>query len=99
MPVAAQALGISERAVRKRIAAGPLRAEPFGRSYRVWLPEDAPPPGPEPGPAAGPEPGPTPGLDQGPERGPEPIEAQFRARAVTVSPAAYTQLEAIRCLP
>ena len=83
MPVAARALGISERAVRKRIAAGTLRAEPFGRSYRVWLPE-APPPGPEPGPAAGPDPG------------PEPIEAQFRARAVTVSPAGYAQLEAIR---
>ena len=84
VPVAARALGISERAVRKRIAAGTLRAEPFGRSYRVWLPEEVPPPGPEPGPA------------RGPEHGPEPIEAQFRARAVTVSPAAYAQLEAIR---
>ncbi len=38
VPLAARALGISERAVRKRIAAGTLRAEPFGRSYRVWLP-------------------------------------------------------------
>jgi excisionase family DNA binding protein len=50
VPRAARLLGISERAVRKRIAAGTLRAEPFGRSYRIWLPEDAPPPGPEPGP-------------------------------------------------
>ena len=88
VPAAAQALGISERAVRKRIAAGTLRAEPFGRSYRVWLPQDAPLPGPEPGPAPGP--------DQGPEPGPEPIEAEYRARAVTVSPAAYAQIEAIR---
>ena len=71
MPQAARLLEISERAVHKRIAAGTLRAEPFGRSYRVWLPE-APPPGPEPGPAVGPDPG--------PEQGPEPIEARFRAR-------------------
>ena len=88
VPVAARTLGISERAVRKRIAAGTLRAEPFGRSYRVWLPEDAAPPGPEPGPAPGP--------GQGPEHGPEPIEAEYRARAVTVSPSAYAQIEAIR---
>ena len=87
MPAAAQALGISERAVRKRIAAGTLRAEPFGRSYRVWLPQDAPP-GSEPGPAPGPVPV--------PEPGPEPLEAEYRARAVTVSPAAYAQVEAIR---
>ena len=32
----------------------------------------------------------------GPEQGLEPIEAQYRARAVTVSPAAYAQSEAIR---
>ena len=69
VPAAAQALGISERAVRKRIHAGTLRAAPFGRSFMVWLPEDAPPAGPEPGPALGPE--------HGPEPGPEPIEARF----------------------
>ncbi len=35
---AARVLGISERAVRKRITAGTLRASPVGRSYDVWLP-------------------------------------------------------------
>ncbi len=51
VPAAAQALGISERAVRKRIHAGTLRAQPFGRSFMVWLSDDALGPGPEPGPA------------------------------------------------
>jgi len=69
VPAAAQALGISERAVRKRIHAGTLRAQPFGRSFMVWLPDDGEvvaEPGPEPGPAPG------------PEHGPEPIEAEYR---------------------
>jgi hypothetical protein len=85
VPVAARALGISERAVRKRIAAGTLHGEPFGRSFRVWLPADAPEPGPGPGPLRGPEPG----------RGPEPIEATFRVtpaeieRAVSRTSAQY----------
>lgn len=84
VPAAAQALGISERAVRKRIHAGTLRGEPFGRSFMVWLPDDAPPPGPEPGPAPRPEPG------------PEPIEARFTADTALVSDAARQQLAAIR---
>ncbi len=50
VPAAAQALGISERAVRKRIHAGTLRAQPFGRSFMVWLSGNVPGPGPEPGP-------------------------------------------------
>ena len=50
---AAERLGISDRAVRKRIQAGTLKAEPNGRTYWVYL---------EPGPE-GPEPGPVP-LDR-----------------------------------
>jgi len=50
---AAERLGISDRAVRKRIQASTLRAEPNGRTYWVFL---------EPGPE-GPEPGPVP-LDR-----------------------------------
>jgi len=50
VPVAARTLGISERAVRKRIDAGTVRAAPFGHSFRVRLPDDAPPPVSEPGP-------------------------------------------------
>ena len=72
IPLAARTLGISERAVRKRIAAGTLAAEPFGRSYKVWLPSEVPEPGPVlTGASSGPH-GP------GAEPGPEPIEARFR---------------------
>jgi hypothetical protein len=94
VPVAARTLGISERAVRKRIAAGTLRAEPSDRSYRVWLPEGAAPPGPGPGRTTGPNQGP----EHRPEHGSEPIEATFRTTgaSMAVSPAAYAQLEAIR---
>jgi hypothetical protein len=38
VPEAARALGISERAVRKRIGAGTLRAERDGRAWAVELP-------------------------------------------------------------
>jgi len=75
VPAAAQALGISERAVRKRIHAGTLRAQPFGRSFKVWLPDDARPAGPEPGPASGPEPG------------PEPIEGRYTTTPAEVERA------------
>ena len=94
MPVAARTPGISERAVRKRIAAGTLRAEPSDRSYRVWLPEGAAPPGPGSGRTTGPNQGP----EHRPEHGSEPIEVSFRTTgaSVAVSPAAYAQLEAIR---
>ncbi len=85
VPVAARTLGISERAVRKRINAGTLRAEPFGRSFRVWLPEDAPPAVPEPGPVQGPEP--TAGPAPRPEPGPEPIEAIYRVTPAEVEQA------------
>ena len=74
VPAAAQALGISERAVRKRIHAGTLRARPFGRSFMVWLPDNA-------GPLA--EPGPAPG----PEPGPEPIEAAYRVAPAEIERA------------
>lgn len=88
VPVAAKALGISERAVRKRIHAGTLRAEPFGRSFMVWLPDEeerVAEPGPEPGPASGPEHqrGPVPG----PEPGPEPFEAAYRVTPTEIERA------------
>lgn len=47
VPAAAQALGISERAVRKRITAGTLEASRDGTRWLVYLPE---PPGPGSGP-------------------------------------------------
>ena len=64
VPEAARALGISERAVRKRITAGTLRATPRGRSFDVYLP------GPVPG-ATGPE-GPEQDRSTG-GQGPEPV--------------------------
>lgn len=73
MPAAARALGISERAVRKRIQAGTLRAEPFGRSFMVWLPGAAEPGGPEPGSSVAP--------------GPEPYETQYRVTPADVERA------------
>jgi len=79
VPAAAQALGISERAVRKRIHAGTLRAQPFGRSFMVWLLDDSP--------AAGPEPGPAPRPEHGPVPGPEPIEAAYRVTPVEIEQA------------
>lgn len=78
VPAAAKALGISERAVRKRIHAGTLRAQPFGRSFMVWLSDDA---------EAAAEPGPEPGLVSGPEPGPEPIEAAYRVSPVQIEQA------------
>lgn len=71
VPDAGRRLGISERAVRKRIHAGTLRAEPFGRSFMVWLSDDADPVGPEPGPVLG----------------PEPYEAQYRVTPADVEQA------------
>ncbi len=67
VPEAARALGISERAVRKRIDAGTLEAEKDGRSWSVLLPtltgtaRPAVPAAPvtvvaEPGTGTGPEP-------------------------------------------
>jgi hypothetical protein len=64
--------------VRKRIHAGTLHAQPFGRSFMVWLPDDAETvgaPGPEPGPASG------------PERGPEPIEAAYQVTPAEIERA------------
>ena len=72
--------------MRKRIHAGTLRAQPFGRSFMVWLPDDAETVA-EPGPASGPVPR--------PEPGPEPIEAAYRVtpaeieRAVSRTSAQY----------
>ncbi len=48
VPAAAQALGISERAVRKRITAGTLEAIKDGTRWLVYLPE---PSGPGSGPS------------------------------------------------
>ncbi len=73
--VAAARLGISERAVRKRIQAGTLAAEPHGRTYWVYLQ-----PGPE-GPE-GPEPGPVPLDRNGPEPGPDRALSAERETAV-----------------
>ncbi len=56
---AATALGITERAVRKRIQAGKLRGTFDGRAWHVWLPEPECGPGPEhqkSGAGTGPEP-------------------------------------------
>jgi FtsZ-binding cell division protein ZapB len=69
---AAQQLGISDRAVRKRIQAGTLRAEPHGRTYWVYL---------EPGPE-GPEPGPVPLDRNGPEPRPDRALSAERETAV-----------------
>jgi hypothetical protein len=69
---AAQQLGISDRAVRKRIQAGTLAAEPHGRTYWVYLD-----PGPE-----GPEPGPVPLDRNGPEPGPDRALSAERETAV-----------------
>ncbi len=108
MAEAARVLGISERAVRKRIQVGTLKASPVGRSYDVWLPalhgpgpeQDRPTSGPGPVPAE-PSTGPTdPARDasSGPSGpGPEPIEAAFRSSSgAVVSDAARLQLAAIR---
>lgn len=62
VPAAADRLGLTERAVRKRIAAGTIMAERTAAGWRVALPTE---PGPEPGPpSAGPvpEPGPEPAV-------------------------------------
>jgi len=64
--------------VRKRIHAGTLRAQPFGRSFMVWLPDDA-----ETVAELGPEPGPVPR----PEHGPEPIEAAYRVTSAEIEQA------------
>jgi excisionase family DNA binding protein len=40
VPQAARKLGISERAIRKRIKAGTLTAEREGRHWVVWLPSE-----------------------------------------------------------
>lgn len=85
--LAAQLLGISARAVRKRIQAGTLRATPDGRSFLVWLPE----PLPEPGPVRGPEhtvPGPVPAPRA------EPIEATYRVQG-EAAPLALVPLAAV----
>ncbi len=108
MAEAARVLGISERAVRKRIQTGTLRASPAGRSYDVWLPalhnpgpeQDRPTSSPGPAPAeprTGPA-GAAQGGGSGPSGpGPEPIEAAFRsASGAVVSDAARLQLAAIR---
>jgi len=60
--------------VRKRIHAGTLRAQPFGRSFMVWLPDDAETVA-EPGPVPRPEPG------------PEPIEAAYRVTPAAIEQA------------
>ena len=50
VPVAAAHLGITERAVRKRIAAGRLRGVQIDRRWLVYLPGTEPPGKPEPVP-------------------------------------------------
>lgn len=83
VPQVARLLGISERAVRKRIDTGTLAAERDGRRWLVCLVAE-----PEPEPrGTTPEPNPEPnGTDA------EPIEADYRP----VPGAARAQLEAIR---
>ena len=58
VPDAAQLLGISERAVRKRIAAGTVIGFPSGRSYVVEIPDPAAPAPERAGPGSGPVPEP-----------------------------------------
>ncbi len=92
VPEAARTLGISERAVRKRIQAGTLRATPRGRSFDVYLP-GAPagttgPEGPERDRSAG-ERGPEPAAHERPSSGPgpEPPPASSRAGGGESPPA------------
>ncbi len=85
VPEAARALGISERAVRKRIDAGTLEAEKDGRSWSVLLPTltgtagRAVPAAPvtvvaEPGTGAGPEPAVTPPAPAVPDAAPASVD-------------------------
>lgn len=104
VPAAARALGISERAVRKRIATGALVATPAGRSYTVWLPLNVPdvalvasgttgPAGPVR--PEGPE-GPVLGsAGRGAELEPG-LDASYRVEPAGLSLAARQQLAAIR---
>jgi hypothetical protein len=64
----AEVLGITPRAVRKRIAAGALRAQYVDQAWLVWLPAD---PTPQRGPDAAPEPG----------QGPQPAHARHNQRS------------------
>lgn len=78
VPQAARRLGISERAVRKRIAAGTLHAERAGGRWWVWL---EPEPVPEPG-----------GTGSGTQAEPdgtdaEPIEARYRVTPAEIEHA------------
>ncbi len=85
VPEAARALGISERAVRKRIDAGTLEAEKDGRSWSVFLPtltgaaRPAVPAAPvtvvaEPGTGTGPEPASPPAAHAVPEAVPPSVD-------------------------
>jgi hypothetical protein len=84
---AAQRLGITERAVRKRIQSGTLSAEPNGRTYWVYLSPVA-----EPGPE-GPEPGPVP-LDR---NGAEPGPAN-RADSAQITPAQEASIALVQSM-
>jgi len=73
VPEVARALGISERAVRKRITAGTLDAEKDGAAWAVFLPAGTRAE-PEAVPAAPTEPGAVPGTAQGAAPGGTDVE-------------------------